>query len=244
MTNQLQVIAQYMEQVEAVANAIDEQGYIIPEMLEWALNVKDLNSTSMDELAGVILSYEGTGELGNAFESQIIGKEYMADIAQNVLTESGIESLANLMNGYTWFGSEYVIYNALGHFQDLTWGHCLNEWETILELIVRDHLEALRADYVPDLVNELLLSVGNLTGLYFEVSMNRLTEGLDVELYNAYDERIALIQIDFEEALENVGDGLEADSETAIFKVYAKGCEAVFNYPTQSDALRIADAIL
>ena len=244
MTNQLQVIVQYMEQVEAVANAIEAHGYIVPEILEWALDVKDLDSISMDELAGVIVSYEGTGELGNAFDSEIIAKDYMGDIAESTLRESGIDALANLMAGYTWFGSEYVIYNSLGHFEDLTWGHCLNEWETILELIVNDHLEALRADYVPDLVNELLLSVGNLTELYFEVSMNLLTMGLDVEFYNANDERLALIQVDFEEELENVGDGLEADSETAIFKVYAKGCEAVFNYPKQSDALRIADAIL
>lgn len=150
MTNQLQVIAQYMEQVEAVANAIDEHGYIVPEMLEWALNVKDLDSTSMDELAGVIFSYEGTGELGNAFDSEIIAKDYMQDIAESTLKESGIDALANLMAGYTWHGSEYVIYNSLGHFQDLTWGHCLNEWETILELIVKDHLEALRADYLDD----------------------------------------------------------------------------------------------
>ena len=101
----------------------------------------------MDELASVLVSYDSTGWLGNNFESQIIGKECMADIAQNVLTESGIDSLANLMDGYTWFGSEYVIYNTLGHFKDLTWGHCLNELEEVLSCIVSDHLKDLKDEY-------------------------------------------------------------------------------------------------
>lgn len=248
MTNptqiQLQTISAGMAQIAEVAEKIELAGYVVPEILDNLLYIQDVQVLSIEELAGHLVSIDVSGFLGNDFDSRIVSAESAEEIAITTVQDGGIPTLYNLMSGLEGYCDEYVVYNDLEHFKTLTWDYCLDRLEEVVELVVSQHLPDIVKDYLPDTVDEVLLSVGNLTELYFELSMDLLSNQLDVEFFNSNDELTARIKIAFDDELTSIADCLEADSETAIFKVYANGCETVFNYPSQSDVESIYESIM